>query len=253
MTNVGETFRQHEVLLTGASGFLGKVVLGLILDRFPEFKHLHVLVRAGRNRSAEERFESETLGSPALAGVVEASARQHSESFLRRKITVWAGDLAEPDCGLQPEKIAALARRIGAIINCAGRVDFFPTLDDSFSANVDGVEHLIALARRASAKLLHVSTCYVCGAADGLVEETEPIPGFYPRRQGRDDTSFRHTDELRYTRELIRQIYESAGVNGPHAKLGKMTATTRSKAVTQRLIALGKQRAEHWGWVNTYT
>ncbi|HEV2175688.1 MAG TPA: SDR family oxidoreductase [Terriglobia bacterium] len=250
MTNVGETFRQHEVLLTGANGFLGKVVLGLILDRFPEFKHLHLLIRPGRNSSAEERFEGEVLGSPALAGIVEAAARRHGESFLRRKITVWSGDLARPDCGLEPEKMAALAGRIGAIINCAGRVDFFPPLDDSFSANVDGVEHLIALARCASAKLLHVSTCYVCGAADGLVEETEPIPGFYPRRQGRDDPSFRHTEELHHARDLIRQIYESAGANG---KPAKVNPATRSKAVAQRLIALGKQRAEHWGWVNTYT
>ena len=45
LTDVGQAFHEHEVLLTGANGFLGKVILGLILDRFPDFKHLHILLR----------------------------------------------------------------------------------------------------------------------------------------------------------------------------------------------------------------
>ena len=67
LTDIAQTFEEHEIILTGASGFLGKVVLGLILDRFPGFKHLHVLLRPARNLSAHERFRSETLASPALA------------------------------------------------------------------------------------------------------------------------------------------------------------------------------------------
>jgi long-chain acyl-CoA synthetase len=90
---------------------------------------------------------------------------------------------------------------------------------------------------------VHVSTCYVCGEADGLIEETEALLGFYPRRKGPEDKSFEHTEELRHCRERIRQICESAPLSGPG----------RSKEVAQRLVALGKQRADYWGWVNTYT
>ncbi len=243
LTDVDQTFHQHEIFLTGGSGFLGKVVLGLILDRFPKFRHLHILVRPRRNLSAQERFYSETLGSPALAWLAE----KRGKDFLHDKISVWPGDVGRPHCGIEPGNLEKLVGRVGVIINCAGRVEFFPPVDDSFNSNVDGVEHLVAVARHLVAKLVHVSTCYVCGEADGLIEETEPILGFYPHRKGPDDRAFQHTEELGYCRERIRQIYDSAGSNG------KSGEQRRSKEVAQRLTALGKQRAEHWGWVNTYT
>ncbi len=241
MTDPGEIFSEHEMLLTGASGFLGKVVLGLLLDRFPHFKHLHILLRAQSDLSARERFFDETVKSPALASIW----RHKNEELLKTKVTVWPGDISTPYCGLAGEAINRLAGRIGIILNCAGRVDFFPPLDDSFSSNVDGVQNVISLARETGAKLLHVSTCFVCGEADGLIEESEPIIGFYPHRRGPGDGSFEPEEELHLARKMIRQIYASDGSTGDVRK--------RSRELSQRLVVLGKQRAANWGWVNTYT
>jgi long-chain acyl-CoA synthetase len=248
MIDVAQTFRENEIVLTGSSGFLGKVVLGLLLDRYPDFKHLHVLMRPGQGLAAVERFESEVLGSPALKPVLEKAKRNSTEAGLRLtdRISVWPGDVAMPLLGLAPAEAERLAGRVALIINCAGRVDFFPPLDDSLSSNVDGVEHLIELARRLGARLLHVSTCFVCGEADGLVEETDAIPGFYPHRQGPDDRNFRAADELRYCRERVTEIYGAAGVNGEISK-------RRPRELARELTAFGRQRAGHWGWVNTYT
>jgi long-chain acyl-CoA synthetase len=245
LTDVGQTFQQNELLIAGGNGFLGKVLLAMLLDRYPQVKHIHILMRAGRSASAQDRFSADVLGSPVLAPLV----KKLGEQFLRDKITVWTGDVGVPNCGLDPAALDQLTGRVGAIINCAGLVDFFPPVDESFRSNVDGVEHTVAVAKHLGAKLVHISTCYVCGGADGLVEETEPILGFYPHRKGRDDESFRHKEELFYSRERIRQIYDSSGSNGSSGS----TATTRSRELQQRLIGLGRQRAENWGWVNTYT
>ena len=251
MVDVAPTLRENEILLTGSSGFLGKVVLGLLVDRYPDFKHLHVLMRGSQSLGAKERFEREVLGSPALKPVLEKLNRNSRETGLRvaDRISVWPGDVAMPSLGLAPAEVERLAGRVSLIINCAGRVDFFPPLDDSLSSNVDGVEHLIELARRLGAKLLHVSTCFVCGEADGLIEETEPIVGFYPHRQGPDDESFQAADELRYCRERVAEIYQAAGVNGDLAEISKR----RPRDLARELATLGRQRAGHWGWVNTYT
>jgi len=252
LTDVGQAFQEHEIILTGANGFLGKVVLALILDRLPGFKHLHILLRPRGDVSAQERFLTETLPSPALQAVVGKRGRD----FRRERITVWPGDIAQPDLGLDAATVERLTGRVGLIINCAGSVEFFPPVDVSFSSNVDGVEHVVALAKSLGSKLLHVSTCYVCGPADGLVEETEPILGFYPRRRDPEDTSFDHAAEIRYCRARVRQIYDSAYSSAsasPGSKLDAADEAQRRKDVAQRLVALGKQRAEHWGWVNTYT
>lgn len=241
LTDAGRTFRENEILLTGGNGFLGKVVLALLLDRYPHLKHLHVLLRAGRNLSAQERFDAEIMESPVLASLVE----RRGERFVRQKVSVWPGDVSRPDCGLDPSARVELAERVRLIIHCAGRVEFFPPVDESLQTNVDGVENILALAKRSGAKLLHVSTCFVSGESDGLVEETEPILGFYPHRKGPDDRSFDPARELAYCREQIRLIAESANPEG--------SGHLRPKEIVQKLIALGKRRAEHWGWVNTYT
>jgi long-chain acyl-CoA synthetase len=251
MIDVAQTFRENEILLTGSSGFLGKVVLGLLIDHYPDFKHLHVLMRGSQSLGAKERFDREVLGSPALKPVLEKADRNRRETGLRLadRISVWPGDVAFPLLGLAPAEAAYLVGRVSLIINCAGRVDFFPPLDDSLSSNVDGVEHLIELARHLGARLLHVSTCFVCGEADGLIEETEPIVGFYPHRQASDDESFQAADELRYCRERVAEIYRAAGVNGDLAEISKR----RPRELARELTTLGRQRAGHWGWVNTYT
>jgi long-chain acyl-CoA synthetase len=268
MTDISEAFHDHELLLTGGNGFLGKVVLGLVLDRLPDFKHLHIVLRPQLNASAEGRFYGEVLASPALARVREKVALTRGKGFLREKISIWPGDISRANCGFEPAILDKLAGRIGAIVNCAGAVEFFPPLDVAFSANVDGAENIVRLAQSLSAKLLHVSTCYVCGAADGLIEEGEPILGFYPHRRGPDDTSFQHIEELRYCRERIRHIYDSDdsvsaldrgeanslhGLRPAPPAPARSGSNWRSREVAQRLTGLGKQRAEHWGWVNTYT
>jgi long-chain acyl-CoA synthetase len=263
LTDVGKEFQRHEILLTGTNGFLGKVVLGMLLERFPDFKHLHILLRPQGDLSAAQRFQSQTLGSPALTSVVEKFTESHGKDSLGAKITVWRGDVGLPLAGLEAASLDRLKTRVGLIINCTGLVEFFPPVDESFRSNVDGVEHIVALAKFLPAKLVHISTCYVCGDVEGLVEESEPILGFYPHRKSNDDASFDHVEELRQCRERIRQIYDSTELNsertGSGAPQGKEGASStdggpaRSRELTQRLVALGRQRAKNWGWVNTYT
>ena len=257
MTDVAHEFQQHEVLLTGANGFLGKVVLGMLLDRYPDFKHLHVLLRQQGDLSASQRFQTQTLKSPALSSVAEKFAAKHGKDSLAAKITVWPGDVGLPLCGLDAASLDRLMGRVGLIVNCAGLVEFFPPVDESFRSNVDGVEHIVAVAKHLGAKLVHISTCYVCGDVDGLVEESEPILGFYPHRKGTDDESFDHAEELRQCRERICQIYDSTTLGlddvSSASPGGALVPSARSRELTQRLVALGRQRARNWGWVNTYT
>ena len=238
--DASETFRRHGLLIIGANGFLGKVILGLLLDRFADFKHLYILIRPKRKFSAEERFRAEVLASPALAPIIE----KHGSVSLMEKTTILAGNIGEPDCGLEEEILQELSGRVSLILNCAGLVEFFPPVDSSFLSNVDGVENVVTLAKHLGSKLLHVSTSFVCGEADGFVEESEPILGFYPRRRGRTDGGFKHNQEIRYMRERIKEVCSAETGNGN----GR-----RPRELTRRLVDLGWQRAAQWGWVNTYT
>lgn len=242
MTEAGRRFSETEIFLTGANGFLGKIILALLVDHYPEFKRIHVLLRPRGEISAAERFQSEVLSSPPFRAMGERAR------CALQKLSVIAGDIAQSGCGLDASDLAGLPG-VGLVINCAGKVDFFPPVDESLATNVAGVENVVFLARRLRAKLLHVSTCFVCGEADGLIEETDPVEHYYPHRRGKSDQSFNCRDEISHTREIIREIYESDLAGGGSAGAGGR----RSRELSQRLIALGRQRAAGWGWVNTYT
>ncbi len=233
MASLDSEFRDNEILLTGANGFLGKVILALLLDRFPDVRRVHVLVRPRPGLPSEERFATEVLDSPPLGPLVEKLGRETVEG----RVNVLSGDASRPRAGLGPDQVRDLAGRVGLVLNCAGLVEFFPPVDLSLRANVDSVERLLELCDELDAKLLHVSTCYVAGKADGLVEETEPILGFHPRRTGPGDDRFRADIELADIRAAADALAQ--GIEGAQ----------RAEALTE----LGRVRAARWGWVNTYT
>ena len=233
MARLDSAFEDNEILLTGANGFLGKVVLALLLDRFEGVRRVHALVRPRPGITSRQRFEDEVLDSPPLRPLVERLGRR----TVSERVQVHSGDASQPLAGLAPEQVAELAGSVGLVLNCAGLVEFFPPVDRSLRANVDSVERLLELCGELGAKLLHVSTCYVAGRADGLIEETEPIAGFHPRRDGPDDRRFRASDELADLRAAASAA--ARGLDGPD----------RAEALTE----LGRVRAARWGWVNTYT
>src|SRR5215471_7724003 len=154
-----DAFSNKTVLLLGCTGFLGKVVLAMILDRFPELKHLVVQVRRKKNISGEQRFYSDVLLSPPLRPAVE----HIGERTAREKIQVVEGDLDQPLCGISAEHLKRLRGKVGVVVNLAGVVDFDPPVNESFEPNVYGTQHLIELTKRLDAKLVHVSTAYVAG------------------------------------------------------------------------------------------
>lgn len=231
--DLSASFGNHEILLTGANGFLGKIILAMLLDRFPEAKRVHALIRPRPGQTAAQRFEREVLGSPSFAPL----ARKLGKDALARRVRILSGDASQPGAGIGARPARELKGRVKLVLNCAGLVDFFPPVDRSIQANVESVERLLELCGDLGASLLHVSTCYVAGAHDGLVEETEPVRGFYPRRAGTGDSTFRASEELRSCRAAMAET--GAG----------LPAAQRAKALTE----LGRARAARWGWVNTYT
>lgn len=224
LIDVSRTFQENEVLITGANGFVGKVALAMLLERYPSIPRVHILVRARRGTSAQQRFEQEVLSSPVF--------EPFDRGAMAKRIVVHEGDAAELG-----DAAAEAMSDVRLIIHCAGLVEFFAPVDESLRANVDALEKIADLAVRINAKLLHVSTCYVAGRCDGLVEENEPIGGFYPLRSGADDEAFNAHAEVARLRERISEL----------------TTGERDKATLQALTELGRSRAERWGWVNTYT
>src|SRR5881296_1170361 len=230
-----DAFANKTMLLLGGTGFVGKVVLAMILDRFPELKRLVVQVRRKKNLTGEERFYTEVLHSPPLRPIVERIGR---EEILRKKVQVVEGDLDQPLCGIPPGAIEQLKDKVDVVVNLAGVVDFDPPVNESFDTNIYGTEHLIELVQLLNAKLVHVSTSYVAGKKNGRIPEDVSI-GYFPFRDADDGRHFSVAEELQWYETFVNEMRQNrAGDPRP---------------LRERLREGGMNRAEYWGWTNTYT
>jgi long-chain acyl-CoA synthetase len=275
----------RRLVVVGGTGFLGKVWLAMLLDRFPDVGHLHLLVRPKGDQSPEERFWSQIATSAVFDPVRAKYPGTAFEDFLRAKITPIAGDVVHPDLGLPEALIAELAGKVSAVVNVAGVVDFNPPLDEALEVNAFGVNNLVSLAKRLGAKVLHTSTCYVAGYRSGLIEEVDPREVPFPRSTG--ETWFgasspwrtlerSHWDPQREISEcldLIKQARQRAGdafrqsafldeakenlrLRGEPCRgsaLDHELAKVKRKFVEKQLTIAGKERAHFWGWMNIYT
>jgi thioester reductase-like protein len=162
-----------EILLTGATGFLGKVVLHELIRRADELDVERVYLVVRRTRHApEDRARTEIVASPCFAGIPEG---------WEKRIEVIEGDLSAPGAGIDPNARAALTRRLTHVIHCAASVQFDLPLAEAAAANVTSALNVLDLAQDCPhlASMVNVSTAYVTphNGGESVVEERlAPLP-----------------------------------------------------------------------------
>ena len=156
-----------ELLVTGATGFLGKELL-VQASRDRRIAKLWCIVRPETVRDPKTKEVVRVL-SPAQRGAVLLN-RLRITGARRRKFAFLEGDIEKPNLGLSEKDVARLARRATHVIHCAASVSFDDTYENSFRANVLGarnaLEFSLALqAAKRSRFINHVAieTSYIHG------------------------------------------------------------------------------------------
>jgi long-chain acyl-CoA synthetase len=269
-----EIYKDRKIFLIGSTGFLGKVTLSMLLHRFPNVGRIYLTVRARSQEESETRFWNNIITAPPFDPLRERYGSA-LEGFIRDKIVVKGGDIADTNFGYSEDEAQAIADDVDIIINSAGNVTFNPTLESGLRTNVVGTQNVIAFAKRMKRPaLVHVSTCFVAGNRSGAVWESDSVLGYFPRRHEMPGVEFsvdkeiadcakladRVRDEARDAmmtakfRELARKRLNEEGrdVDDPDA-LGLAVARERKVWTRTRLTDLGVERAAYWGWPNIYT
>src|SRR6188508_3774460 len=84
-----EIFRGRKLLILGSTGFVGKVLLSMLLDRYPQIGRAYVMVRRGSGTDSEARFWQSVVTSPAFDPLRNKyGGKDELTAFLREKVTV---------------------------------------------------------------------------------------------------------------------------------------------------------------------
>ncbi|XP_026193758.1 putative fatty acyl-CoA reductase CG8306 [Cyclospora cayetanensis] len=172
---VREFYEGQTVLLTGGSGFVGKVVLARLLQHC-DCRKVYLLLRPLPGGTAEERLRSSVLAS----GVFDELRDQHGssfDSFVAAKVEALAGDLLSADLGIRQAE--AIQQEVSVVIHMAASVHFNSPLKDNYRSNVEGSLRVLDFCRRCKhlQVLVHTSTCYVNSDLRGRVKEgLIPLP-----------------------------------------------------------------------------
>jgi nucleoside-diphosphate-sugar epimerase len=140
------------ILVTGAAGLIGREVCGALAGRG------HAV--AGLLRRKATAFGDPTEAVPGCGPLTAGT------------VTLFAGDVAEPGLGLATEMAACLAAQLDLVVHCAAVTGFNLPPETYHRVNEGGTSQLVGFAAGLrSIPLLHVSTAYVCGLAEGAVAE----------------------------------------------------------------------------------
>lgn len=138
----GRSPRLH-VLLTGATGFLGKEFLAQAAsDR--RIERVVSVVRPEKVRDPKTKEVVKVL-SPSQRGAV-LLRRLHISGVKAKKFVFVDGDIEKADLGIAPKELGRLRKTLTHVVHCAASVSFDDSYESSFRANVQGARNALQFA-----------------------------------------------------------------------------------------------------------
>ncbi|KAF5770101.1 putative alcohol-forming fatty acyl-CoA reductase [Helianthus annuus] len=224
------------ILITGATGFLAKIFVEKILRVQPNVKKLYLLVRATDAKSALQRFNKEAVAKD-LFNILKEKHGANLQSFLSEKVTPVAGDITYENLGVKDSGlIEEMWGNIDVVVNVAATTNFDERYDIALALNTFGAINVLNFASKCVQikLLLHVSTAYVAGETPGLILETPYLLG----KTLNDANGLDINTEKKIIEERLKEL--------------SYDKTSTDKSITLAMKDLGVERANKFGWPNTY-
>ena len=222
----GERQPVGDVLLTGATGYLGIHILNELLNNYTG--RILCPIRAKNDEEAAKRLKTMFF---YYFGKTEAFDR------LDERTEAFAAEITQPDAldkvslNSQPSTLnnssSPWEGRGGVpltVVNCVANVKHFSAGNDIEMVNIESVRHLITFCLRTRARLVHISTTSIAGlSVDGV-----PAPDVKLTEQ--DLNIGQHINENKYVyskykaEELVLDAIAQQGLNAKIMRVGNLSA-----------------------------
>lgn len=150
-----ESVNIGNVLLTGATGFLGIHLLQELLDQ--SNIELYCLVRGNQAKLRLEKLLNYYFPSLSMS--------------IKNRISIVEGDISLKQFGLSDEAYENLARKVKTVVHSGALVKHYGNYSEFEKTNVQGTQEVIDFCLKFDKKLNHISTISISG--DFLADQTK--------------------------------------------------------------------------------
>ncbi len=211
--NVLNTFRDGErqpvgdVLLTGATGYLGIHILHELLTNYD----CHILCPLRSETGSDPIHRLKTLHYYYFG---ETEVFDHIEE----RVEAFAAEITEPDA------LKGVDKRGLTVINCVANVKHFSSGNDIEMVNIESVRHLISFCLRTGSRLIHISTNSIAGVS------IDNVPGPEVRLTEQNLYIGQNIDANKYVyskfkaEELVLDAIAHHGLNAKIMRVGNLSA-----------------------------
>ncbi|XP_046683821.1 fatty acyl-CoA reductase wat-like isoform X2 [Homalodisca vitripennis] len=165
---IQQFYQDKCVLITGGTGFLGKVLTEKLLRSCSGVSQIFLIARPKKGKTIHERIDD--IFSDPLFAKIPAKARLKVEAI--------EGDCAVPGLGLSDQDRCLLVSKVHIIIHAAATVRFDERLSIAVDINVRGTREMLDLAREMPGlkAFVHVSTAFANCHLQQIEEKFYPPP-----------------------------------------------------------------------------
>lgn len=156
MIRIRDIYANKSVLITGASGFLGKVLVEKFLRDVKELKSIYFFLRPKRGHSFEERI------AKIKNDEIFRSIRQRQPDLMDKLKPIQADLMLKQNFGVTDEDLRKLSEDVSFVIHAAATVRFDETLQDAIRLNTLATRDLIGISKtfKKLESFTYVSTAY---------------------------------------------------------------------------------------------
>uniref|UniRef100_A0A0A9XS04 Fatty acyl-CoA reductase n=1 Tax=Lygus hesperus TaxID=30085 RepID=A0A0A9XS04_LYGHE len=240
---VASFFENKTVFVTGATGFLGAVLVEKLLRSCPGVERVYLLIRKKKDEEADKRL-ARILSMPLFSSV---------PAELKAKVSAVEGDVALEDAGLSKNDKAKVVGETQVVFHVAAYINFNAGLGRAVRINVQGTSYILDLAKSMPniRVFVYTSTAYCnCTQSDVILEKVYPSK-WAPRDFIKHIESM-STDEIAIQQPSILGSFPNAYV---FSKLLAENLITSERgnipvAIVRPTIVMGALKSPMPGWVD---
>ncbi|KFM81781.1 putative fatty acyl-CoA reductase, partial [Stegodyphus mimosarum] len=197
-SRVADFYQGKSVFITGAAGYLGVILLEILLRCCPGIRCIYILLREKKGVEPEFRLKS------IFKREVFNKLKEKQPDVLQ-KVKVVSGDISLPNLGMSKEDELDVATEASIVFHCAAIINFLKPLKYILLHNAVGTANVIDFCKKLKKidALVYTSTAYSNSNRNAEIEEQiYRLP--FPSQRFLDVLSNGSDEDLR---NLVSQCY----------------------------------------------